>query len=478
MLCCALTEAHAQAISPAPDTPLFNFQDPASVRDWSAVKLPRADNDQPAPRIGIVSSKNPSEGNFLRITFAGGDWPAIGTTKIPVAGNWKAFQALEAILQVDRPSVAYFRICQGKAEDKDKRPCWEKTMILLPGRNDVTLNIRHGISMTVIEPAKGDITSFDIGMFRPEKGQTLLVGSVRLSRERPPPKTLGWYSPYNHDGYSAAAAREYRRTGALPKFRVLGTDMEVADLPDLAKRLKDKWKKPQAKTIEQVEGEFKAELEKLRQAHPKAVLAILRDGETGWDPAHPDKVYAGWKMVYTNSHGPDGPNKGRENTPKLTETVEVFMRHRSVLMRPDLSSIPRGSVILAAKLVVTRGSGSRPPPEKPNLWVVEPCNRNWDEASANCYFYAKGKHWKGVNGLYYGEDPDYWPVLAAHGPAGGGAVSAWDFTEALKFWQGGKHANHGFYLHGDSGDYMRMYTSLAKDIRQRPAVMVIYEPKP
>src|SRR5262249_14773851 len=152
------------------------------------------------------------------------------------------------------------------------------------------------------------------------------------------------------------------------------------------------------KTIEQVERDFKAEFEALRRDHPKAVLAILRDGERGWDPAHPDKVYAGWKMVYTNSHGPDGPNKGRENTPKLGDTVEVFMRHRSVLMRADLSSIPKGATILRARLVVTRDSGVRKPPDQPNLWVVEPCNRAWDESSANCYFYAKGKHWKGVNG--------------------------------------------------------------------------------
>jgi hypothetical protein len=480
MLWCAMLEIPAQAISPSLETRLFNFEEPASVRDWSAVKLPGVENDQPAPKFEIVEGKYParSERKFLQITFEGGDWPAIGTTKIPVAGNWKKFQTLQAILTVDRPSVAYFRICQGKPDDKGKQPCWEKTLILRPGRNDVTLNIRHGISMAVIDPAKGDITSFNIGMFRPEKGQTLLVGSVRLNPEWPPPKALGWYSPYNHDGYSAAVAREYERTGAIPRFRVLGTDLEVADLPDLANRLKDKWTKPEAKTIEQVEGAFKAEIEKLRQGRPKAVLAILRDGEKGWDPANPDKVYAGWKMVYTNSHGPDGPNRGRENTPKLTDTVEVFMRHRSVLMRPDLSSIPGGAAILAAQLVITRGSGSRKPPEKPNLWVFEPCNRDWDESSANCYFYAKGKYWKGVNGLYYGVDPDFWPVFVAHGPAGGGAVSAWDFTEALKFWMDGKHANHGFYLHGDSTDYMKMYTPLAKYIRHRPAVMVIYEPKP
>ena len=48
----------------------------------------------------------------------------------------------------------------------------------------------------------------------------------------------------------------------------------------------------------------------------------------------------------------------------------------------------------------------------------------------------------------------------------------------IKFWQDGKHANHGFFLHGDSNDYMRMYTPKAKNLKQRPAVMVIYEPKP
>ena len=69
-------------------------------------------------------------------------------------------------------------------------------------------------------------------------------------------------------------------------------------------------------------------------------------------------------------------------------------------------------------------------------------------------------------------------MFLTHGPAGGGAVSVWDFGEAVKFWLDGKHANHGFFLHGDSNDYMRMNTPRAKDLKQRPALMVIYEPKP
>lgn len=91
---------------------------------------------------------------------------------------------------------------------------------------------------------------------------------------------------------------------------------------------------------------------------------------------------------------------------------------------------------------------------------------------------ARGKHWQAVSGLFYGQDPDFWPIFLTHGPAGGGAVSSWEFTEALKFWRDGKHANHGFFLHGDANDYMRMYTSRARDIKQRPALMVVYEPNP
>src|SRR5262249_11975254 len=204
-------------------------------------------------------------------------------------------------------------------------------------------------------------------------GQKLLVSNVRLSPDWPAPKVLGWYSPYNHDGYSSAVAREYARTGAVPQFKVLGTDMEVADLPDLAKRLKDKWVKPEPKTIEQVEAAFKTEFEKIKKVHPKAVLAILREGEKGWDPANPDKTYEGWKYVYVNCHGPAGPNPGRENTPAQSETVEVFMRHRSVIMRAELTSIPEGAKILAARLVVTRAAAKDlKVPEKPNMWVMEP----------------------------------------------------------------------------------------------------------
>jgi hypothetical protein len=88
---------------------------------------------------------------------------------------------------------------------------------------------------------------------------------------------------------------------------------------------------------------------------------------------------------------------------------------------------------------------------------------------------------------YYGEDPDYLPIYVAHGPANGrqfpGAAQPpalwWDFTEAARFWTDGKHENHGFFFHCGGGDeplYLVAFTCQAKDIKTRPALMVIYEP--
>jgi hypothetical protein len=156
------------------------------------------------------------------------------------------------------------------------------------------------------------------------------------------------------------------------------------------------------------------------------------------------------------------------------------MRHRSPLMRVDLSSIPAGANILAAKLLIVRANekvqDDHDPQKKPTMWVVEPCNRPWEEYEVNAFEYAKDKFWKAVGGMHWGNDPDFLPIFLAHGP-GQGRVNTWDFTEAVRFWTSGKHANHGFMLHGDSHDYMIGHSREAKNVHDRPAVLVIYEPK-
>ncbi len=162
------------------------------------------------------------------------------------------------------------------------------------------------------------------------------------------------------------------------------------------------------------------------------------------------------------------------------EKQEIFMRHRCPLMQVDLSSIPAGSIILAAKRVVVRANADydqgRNPETNPSMWVVEPCNRDWVEDECNAYEYAKGKFWREVGGRYYGDDPDFLPLYVAHGP-GTGKVNVLEFTEAVRFWTDGRHANHGFMLHGDEYDWMgRAYYREAKEVKNRPAAFVIYAP--
>ena len=191
-------------------------------------------------------------------------------------------------------------------------------------------------------------------------------------------------------------------------------------------------------------------------------------------------MYAGWKDAYWTSHGPDGNNVERAANRGKSATHEIFMRHRSPLMRVDLSSIPAGADVLAAKLVVIRANpkflDDHNPDAKPTMWVVEPCNRPWVEYEVNAYEFAKDKFWRTLGGVTGGEDPDFEPIFLAHGP-GQGKVNTWDFTDAVRYWTDGKHANHGFMLHGDSHDYITGWSRESPEQRNRPAVLVVYEPR-
>jgi hypothetical protein len=148
------------------------------------------------------------------------------------------------------------------------------------------------------------------------------------------------------------------------------------------------------------------------------------------------------------------------------------------MMRVDLSSIPPGSGILAARLIMVRATDTSNEKVEKNssMWVMEPCNRPWEEDEVNAFEYAKDKFWTAVGGFHWGEDPDFLPTFLAFGP-GHPKVTSWDFTEAVRFWTSGKHPNHGGMLHGDSVDYMTAHTRKAKEMKNRPAVLVIYEPK-
>ena len=450
-----------------PETLLFDFEDPEEARLWTSTQLADVKAEQPAIAVASAEEQASSGRRSLKLTFNGGKWPAVSCDRIGAAGDWKEFQVLRADVAVDRPTIVGFRVMQERSLDPemikafDGRACWDKTAILEPGRNEIAV-LLHDRSYP-LHPKLGNVVRFAIYAYKPAPGQSIYVDRLRLCPDWPEPRNIGYFSPFSCDGFSTLKARDWAATKAFPRFLVAGTDVATSDVVELGKKRKEGWTSPEETTIDQAEAKFRAAGEILRKEHPRAVLTILRDGENG---------YAGWRDTHISSHGPDGPNDWRTGNFGKKETLEAFMRHRSVLMKADLSPIPAGSTILAARFLLTR---TEKMPTKPNLWAVEPCNRPWDEEGANGYEYAPGRFWKSVNGTWYGPDPDFHPVYLATGSSGG-PVSEWDFTEALRYWMDPTHPNHGFLLHGDSQDYMKIHSREAADLRKRPALLVLHEP--
>jgi hypothetical protein len=435
---------------------LFDFEEQSALATWSNLDLADAKQKEPPVKIELSTDHATHGKQSLKLTFAGGRWPTVTTAQVP--GDWMPFWTFKADVTAGRHCVVGFTALQEKSQRGGGWDAtvsrWTKTEFLKPGQNTVS-GIIHDSNNYSINEKNGKVVRFEIFMYNPHEGDTLYVDDIRLSPAREEP------------------AR------AVTRFAVLGTDLEVSGVKELGQRLKDRWTKPEARTLEQVEGEFKAMYAELRKQHPAAVLVVFRDGDKGFDPTAPDKMYAGWKDAYWSSHGPDGMTVERSTNIGRESGHEIFMRHRSPLMQVDLGSIPRGATILAARLIIIRDHDQpvkEHNPQQPNMWVVEPCNRPWEEYEVNAYEYARDRFWKAIGGMYYGDDPDFLPVYLAHGPSQG-KVNYWDFTDAVRFWTDGKHENHGFMLHGDAGDWFaRADSREAKEIKDRPAVWVIYEP--
>jgi len=453
-------------VPPAPNPPpeetlLFDFEEQADLKAWSNLELPDARPKEPAAKIERSTEHATRGKHSLKITFAGGRWPTITTTQVP--GDWMPYWTFRADVTASRTCAVGFTVLQEKSERGGGWDAtvsrWTKTEFLKPGKNTVTGTL-HDPNHYSINTKLGKVVRFEIFMYTPHQGESIYVDNIRIS-----------------------TAKDVQPK-AVTTFPVLGADLvvsgEISGVRELGQKLKDRWKKPEKKTLEQIEGEFRRQYDELKKKHPGAVLAVFRDGEKGHDPAHPDQVYAGWKDAYWSSHGPDGMTIERSTNMGRDSSHEVFMRHRSPLMRVDLSTIPKGSEILAARLIIIRAYDKpvkEHHPDQPNLWVVEPCNRPWAENEVNAYEYAKDKFWKAIGGWYYGDDPDFLPVYLAHGPSQG-KVNTWDFTHAVRFWTDGKHVNHGFMLHGNAGDWLvRAHSREAREIKDRPAVLVIYEPR-
>jgi hypothetical protein len=465
----------------AEKTVLFDFKDDTSVKAWAQYlpdnpKVPG--HKEPPVKIELARDPQASDRSCLKLTYAGGRLPAVAR-RSPLE-DWTPYKTFKAEVTAARTCVAAFRVV---GLDDEHHHGWVKLALLKKGRNVVIDQAPAFGQQFGPQVKKGAATQFEILMYTPHDGESLWVHDVSVDTE--PPRTA---TPYHGDhvrmGDTVRPWTNLRLFPKVEKISVLGLDTTVSSVAEFGKQMTAKWASPQDSTVAQVEADFQALHERLRKDHPRAVVAIFRTGQQGYDPTAPDKAFAGWECTGTSAHGPNAVqleimNSG--HTPSTSERMEMSLRGRPALLRCDLSSIPRGSNILAARLLVVRAT---PVPKdwdnRRPYFVAEFCNRPWKESEVNIFEYARDRFWQELLGMnWHGDDPDFLPLIIAHGPSQQ-TTSVWDFTASVKWWTDGKHPNYGFTLcnavYGLSiADGLIACTSRAKDVRLRPAMLVIYE---
>jgi hypothetical protein len=155
---------------------------------------------------------------------------------------------------------------------------------------------------------------------------------------------------------------------------------------------------------------------------------------------HSTAVLTGTKLFFTPEHIRIRHLQSRWRTSQSTmvkkRTWKCYCGYAQRFSRSDLDVIPENANILSAE-----------------FWQ-DSCGTSWT-----------------------GDSPDFSPVFIAHGP-GGRTTSVWDFTAAVKYWTNEKHPNHGFCMYAgiNLNSFMFVNSREVKEVKNRPALFVMYEP--
>jgi hypothetical protein len=471
------------------ETTIFDFENDADLSAWSPLAA------EPKVLMALSADGATSGKRALKLTYApspalgtsGGRLPTVTCARIPV-DDWLNYPAIKADITVSRDCAVLIRVLREKSE-RAGAGRWEKLCRLYPGKNTVVeVNEIGGASFAAL----GKVVAVDIALYEPRAGESIFVDNVRLVDSYPEATTAYRYMNPTVAGGKAFFYPWFPKPDA---FKVLGTDWSLYDMDALTDKLKGAWVKPEPRTLDQVEAAFRARFDELKKTHPNAVCVTLREGDKGFDPANPDKLYAGWSDAYVGGHDPAPAYIAAQLGARMGggDKIEMFLRRRGALLRADLSSIPKGANILAAQLVLVKAD--KPQTEgpysilKPAFLYCEPCNRPWVESEMNGVEYAKGKFWKEIDGMdwrdadpaspgYAATGPDFPPLIVAYGQAGYN-IDTLDFTEAVRYWTSGEHANNGWVMcsPGTAMEYTHIWSREAANVRDRPALMIVYEPK-
>ncbi|MCH2176266.1 MAG: DNRLRE domain-containing protein [Lentisphaeria bacterium] len=451
---------------------LLNVQDQLSLFDFEEKPLfwktqDHADYTDSEIKITASNQYVTSGQQSMKLSFKQGRLPTVYSEAITIV-DWEGFKTLLADIYLERDALVIFRVMQERSTRDNHwdgyMGRYERAALMKKGHHTLVsiLTKRH----SKFNIKNGKVLRFEIGLYDAMDGDMLFIDHIRLSKNLPPKESwpltqLDEYFPTN---------------GTL--FKVLGTDSQVKNYEDLVAKHQGTWQQPPEKSREEIEQEFRDKLRVYQKKHPEAQLVFLRNGAKVSSGS--DEVYQGWDDTYITCHEPESmllqtglQNFG--NHPKY----EIFMRHRVALMRANLSPIPQGAKILEAGLLISRTAQEEPSRthRNENLWFMELCNRPWVEGEVHAHQYARYKYWNNYSGRQWdGDDPDSLPIFASYGP-GQGQNNQWDFTAAIQYWVEEKQPNHGFWLYGDSKDWMlKAHYSESPEEGKRPALAIIYVP--
>src|SRR5262245_60707425 len=82
------------------DVILYDFETDAEVAGWQPVTPGGVPGREPDVTAEASPEHVASGSRSLKLTFAGGMWPAVATARVPISGAWSEFQVLKAVVTV------------------------------------------------------------------------------------------------------------------------------------------------------------------------------------------------------------------------------------------------------------------------------------------------------------------------------------------------------------------------------------------
>jgi len=446
----------------------FDFNNASVLERISETKYKLSDGNEPLVKSSLTG-ENASNILCLKLSFSGGFLPGAHISKVSFKTGRSQHNSLYADVTVAKPMLLGFTFYV--KEDLDNVSC-TKLFSLKKGLNRLQGYIRI--------PPGSPVTSFDIFTLYPSYGDEVFIDNLRL--EGWPPKND---MPMRFNNALYLGQNKFTSLPnywpKLPPFEVLIWERKVKSLYDLVYlEYKKRPKHRYSISAEEYENEFKNLYEKIKSSTPSAILAKFRQGDTGFSPEDNTAIYTGWKDCFINATEPT-PSflyEAKEARGK-EKALEIYTSRRSSIFEVDLSSIPKGAKILAARFFIVRSSGLSMKFPDNAFFVVQPCTKNWVENEVNGLQYANGKPWGEACGMNWDEkDPDFLPVVITHGwgESTTGAIGI-DFTTAVRYWVTEDKPNHGFIFYSLEGHYSRMnvHSKEADNVKDRPCLMVIYE---